>query len=244
MTTINRWVVSTLLFTAMGFVSLAHGATVTYSGTLSIIDVDTGTGTYAGATVGDSFSGSFIYGDSASEAASILPFPPDSNDYNFVGLPYNGFISDGMTVMGNSEGADIYIANDEPLDADEAALINSLGLEVLEGTVVDMWSADSLSAGAYYDNFYNLMDGASFGIALISLDTNLYTDSTFKVRPPALADVDLAFFFIEEVDEFGDPVFSGYGILDSVSFVPIPAAVWLFGSGLIGLIGIARRKKI
>ena len=30
----------------------------------------------------------------------------------------------------------------------------------------------------------------------------------------------------------------------TVSQVPIPAAVWLFGSGLIGLIGIARRKKI
>ena len=28
-----------------------------------------------------------------------------------------------------------------------------------------------------------------------------------------------------------------------VSAVPIPAAVWLFGSGLIGLIGMARRKK-
>ena len=28
-----------------------------------------------------------------------------------------------------------------------------------------------------------------------------------------------------------------------VSSVPIPAAFWLFGSGLIGLIGIARRKK-
>jgi len=27
------------------------------------------------------------------------------------------------------------------------------------------------------------------------------------------------------------------------SAVPVPAAVWLFGSGLIGLIGIARRKK-
>ena len=25
--------------------------------------------------------------------------------------------------------------------------------------------------------------------------------------------------------------------------VPIPAAVWLFGSGLLGLIGVARRKK-
>lgn len=29
----------------------------------------------------------------------------------------------------------------------------------------------------------------------------------------------------------------------SASAVPIPAAVWLFGSGLLGLVGIARRKK-
>ena len=29
----------------------------------------------------------------------------------------------------------------------------------------------------------------------------------------------------------------------SISTIPVPAAVWLFGSGLIGLIGIARRKK-
>lgn len=29
----------------------------------------------------------------------------------------------------------------------------------------------------------------------------------------------------------------------TVSAVPVPAAVWLFGSGLIGLIGIARRRK-
>jgi hypothetical protein len=29
----------------------------------------------------------------------------------------------------------------------------------------------------------------------------------------------------------------------AVSAVPVPAAVWLFGSGLLGLVGIARRKK-
>ena len=36
-------------------------------------------------------------------------------------------------------------------------------------------------------------------------------------------------------------VFGG-SINNAVNAVPIPAAVWLFGSGLLGLIGIARRK--
>lgn len=35
----------------------------------------------------------------------------------------------------------------------------------------------------------------------------------------------------------------GYDITINVSEIPIPAAVWLFGSGLLGLIGMARRKK-
>jgi len=30
----------------------------------------------------------------------------------------------------------------------------------------------------------------------------------------------------------------------TISAVPIPAAVWLFGSGLLGLIGVSRRKKV
>jgi hypothetical protein len=34
-----------------------------------------------------------------------------------------------------------------------------------------------------------------------------------------------------------------FGTVANWSVVPIPAAVWLFSSGLIGLIGIARRKK-
>jgi len=29
---------------------------------------------------------------------------------------------------------------------------------------------------------------------------------------------------------------------NDITAVPVPAAVWLFGSGLIGLVGVARRK--
>jgi hypothetical protein len=38
-----------------------------------------------------------------------------------------------------------------------------------------------------------------------------------------------------------DQIFSGDIINQPV---PVPAAVWLFGSGLIGLVGVARRKKV
>ena len=34
-----------------------------------------------------------------------------------------------------------------------------------------------------------------------------------------------------------------YSLIITPSAIPIPAAVWLFSSGLIGLVGIARRKK-
>ena len=34
-----------------------------------------------------------------------------------------------------------------------------------------------------------------------------------------------------------------YLVRDSISAVPVPAAVWLFGSGLIGLVGVARRQS-
>jgi len=37
--------------------------------------------------------------------------------------------------------------------------------------------------------------------------------------------------------------YSGSALVRAVSFVPVPSAVWLFGSGLIGLIGIARRNS-
>ena len=41
----------------------------------------------------------------------------------------------------------------------------------------------------------------------------------------------------------GTMTFRGSPDLVAASVVPVPAAIWLFGSGLIGLIGLAKRKK-
>ena len=44
------------------------------------------------------------------------------------------------------------------------------------------------------------------------------------------------------IDNAALPSYGG-SFLVRVSAVPIPSAVWLFGSGLLGLVGMARRKK-
>ena len=54
-------------------------------------------------------------------------------------------------------------------------------------------------------------------------------------------------------DWYLTPMFYVDGVFDSAVFttvplftvtaVPVPAAIWLFGSGLLGLVGVARRKK-
>jgi hypothetical protein len=52
-----------------------------------------------------------------------------------------------------------------------------------------------------------------------------------------------------QFDFFGFSIESANGsvvstdIVNTAAVVPVPAAVWLFGSGLLGLVGIARRKQ-
>ena len=71
-------------------------------------------------------------------------------------------------------------------------------------------------------------DSVTFGQLLVALDPN-WADGKLQVG-----------FYNITGNNNGSGMF-----YDNVNFsvVPVPAAIWLFGSGLIGLIGLARRKK-
>ncbi|HFD32315.1 MAG TPA: VPLPA-CTERM sorting domain-containing protein [Gammaproteobacteria bacterium] len=47
-----------------------------------------------------------------------------------------------------------------------------------------------------------------------------------------------------QADNYKTSSFFGWAVqTGDVSAVPVPAAAWLFGSGLLGLVGAARRKR-
>ena len=79
---------------------------------------------------------------------------------------------------------------------------------------------------------------------------NIY-DLVFDAVNPGSSPVDVGISLFEDVWWDSDPFFSQpldpqptmVGATVTVGAVPVPPAVWLFGSGLIGLVGIARRRK-
>ena len=47
---------------------------------------------------------------------------------------------------------------------------------------------------------------------------------------------------LENLDGFG--TYINFDNIMVSAQIPIPPAIWLFGSGLLGLIGIARKKRV
>ena len=97
------------------------------------------------------------------------------------------------------------------------------------------WSEGDLGGGVINLAELSLLDDLSFQLDSFTLATLTFEGAGVGISPLSFSDVDLG-------DELGDPigVFMENG---SVNVVPVPAAIWLFGSGLIGLAGVRRKFK-
>jgi len=73
-------------------------------------------------------------------------------------------------------------------------------------------------------------------------DTNFGFNPTFALDFAAGTTLGLMPAQVTGYGVTGAPVSSTGMVLSAVPAVPVPAAAWLFGSGLLGLIGVTRRK--
>lgn len=119
-------------------------------------------------------------------------------------------------------------------------------LVTMTSTVADL-NASLFSNGLLDLGVTSVISGSSVvvGGTFGTIPGTLFNFVTFNFQAISTANIDiLNSAFGDWQDGAGQAVldvnFVGATVL--VNAVPVPAAVWLFGSGLIGLVGIARRK--
>jgi len=132
-----------------------------------------------------------------------------------------------------------FMASDSPLkftasvmgESEVSALESILGPS---GTVLSAW--DFLAKGGYTEGdpvYLSLEVGSGYDLSVLALW--YYDESTWSefLASDLAYDNTYASFTVTD--------FSGYAVTGTSS-VPIPAAVWLLGSGLLGLIGIRKKR--
>ena len=220
----------------------AHTASLTFSGNIIAVTVDDATGVYASTAVGNTFSSSFTYPDTAG------PSTIDEIDEANYELSGSSSLVRGGTTTVSGANIDINIQNNQPLDADTVDFLNDLLMPVppvIVGQQVDTWTATGLEAGAFEqdpdpsddDDTELLFDGVSYEFVLLSLDTTLFDSLAYRPLPPGFGDVDFRLFVVREGDAAGNLIFEAYGVISEVTAVPAPPALGLLLTALLALGG-------
>lgn len=91
----------------------------------------------------------------------------------------------------------------------------------------------------------NLIDGGNNWAGFLGIETVDGAMANFRAEPDYYFDWDaeLCSILPEYCGVEPELIQPNPRLLVNYSVVPVPAAIWLFGSGLIGLIGLAKRKK-
>ncbi len=163
--------------------------------------------------------------------------PTWQQNASFFGPMFNFLAPFSGSLAGTAYGAATYTAG-VPVAGTNVPFIFAPVMEAQwGGTYFPLGSSHSLGG-----------DGGLDG----GLGVTFYADITNVVTTGLVTTFDFHLFANEKIDGSEDPGAAGFTGWTAqwhqqgsgtYTAVPVPAAVWLFGSGLLGLVGIARRKK-
>ena len=117
-------------------------------------------------------------------------------------------------------------------------------IEIWGSDVTPFCPPDILSTKGYCDaTDYNPGTGVEVGFD-IGMTSDWFNGTDLPTYIPALANLPYAGLWASDyVDGSEVGTIEASVTSMTVSSVPVPAAAWLFASGLVGLVGVARRKK-
>lgn len=229
---LDKRITSVTLIAGLLLNQASHAALVTasYEG---IIDSDSGLG-----LIGEVMQVSLTYDDSIAPSYSWT-----GGNLNDSAM-FDNFVTSMTVTIGsnswnwNSSGtSSIFLYND-------ALISYSIGTEDRVESLVSDFSGPELVAGAhsYSSNLFlsdnNALDALTDGQNLPNPapDADLFTRTEGNL-------LQFEFYTPNEFDPWGNYYLIETAGVSNTSPVPVPAAAWLFGSGLLGLIGVARRRN-
>jgi hypothetical protein len=138
------------------------------------------------------------------------------------------------------------INDNEPLNEGPAQLINEIlnpDPPAIPGMPTDAWNLGALQSAAQRGEAgETIINGIARDVFMLSLTGDLYDGLALRALPPPFGAVPVRALLVTEGDEAGNTVFLGLVLLDDLTVVPLPPALWLLGSGLAAL-GLSCRRR-
>lgn len=218
---------------------------ISWTGTLGIVDTDSGTSIFSGLAPGTALSGTSSYDTVCDTSPSGNCFPdtmpvPGELDYFLSGRP--GSLQAGSLSLTGADTPDgrVTIANDLVITAGDLSFLAALGLTglpVTAGSLVDGWSVASVGT---------LANGnvVEFTLDLFSVDATLFSDLSYQGTPPPPGNRDVVLLNLTEEDSAGNLLYEGVGVATiSAIVVPEPGTMALLLAGLAGTVAGRTRRR-
>jgi hypothetical protein len=173
-------------------------------------------------------------GDGYNTTGNVFAVDPQDPVYGFYG---NFSASTGTLVFGH-DGYSSFTGQRNEIGHlwNEGSIPVSLRVDFSQRTdffSIDFIADDTSDVGV-------LRAFSSSGALIATYTTSILSENHFETMTVSRAQADIAFVVATGT--------SGHsGGLDNIHYsavVPIPATIWLFGSGLLGMIGMARRREV
>jgi hypothetical protein len=171
----------------------------------------------------------FMLATSAATAATI--WAPTNSDTDFIKFDLNPGISTNGGILALFDDSDAGFGN--------ALEIAQDGGEVRFSDNNDgSWNAEVFDVSNVSGGSITLSGNTNF---LLGIDwgAGYFGDTNFSL----LSSPDTYLIVFDGIDGLGNRI-SGNTLAVDLAPIPVPAAAWLFGTGLLGIVAIARRRRI
>ncbi len=187
---------------------------------------------------------------SSAESATVLSFTGGVDDFNPSGTFTYGWSFDVTSSVTVTQLGVFDFQDNGLAESHDVGIWDSAG-SLLASTLIGSGTGALLDGGFRYNDItdFTLNVGTNYVIAATNWDVDhmiVNASSVLTINPIVFGGGRYSDTSgILEMPTIINPVNSYFGpnFMIDITPVPLPASVWLFGSGLIGIIGLARRKK-